>query len=70
MSTGGGFDAGTRRDLEHALSAGRPLTCPHCGIALSRQDVEPTPEVAYVRRRVWVICPQCRRTAGLDHRAR
>lgn len=70
MTTGGGFDAQTRRALEHALGEGRLLECPYCHVALGMQDVERTPEVAYVRRRVWVICPQCRRTAGLDRRTR
>ncbi|CAN5634820.1 hypothetical protein BH23GEM10_BH23GEM10_02370 [soil metagenome] len=68
MTTGGGYDAPTRRALEEDLGHGRPLECPYCHVALGSQDVERTPEIAYVRRRVWVICPQCRRTAGLDRR--
>lgn len=66
MTAGGGFDAAQRRELEEALRAGTSLLCPECGAELTQQRVEPRPEVAYVRRRVWVLCPGCRRTAGLD----
>lgn len=70
METGGGFDAAARRQLEKALRDGAPLLCPSCAVELSRQGVAHNPEVAYVRRRVWVLCPVCRRTAGLDEGAR
>lgn len=70
MTTGGGYDAQSRRALEDALGREQPLECPYCHVALGMQDVERTPEIAYVRRRVWVLCPQCRRTAGLDRRQR
>lgn len=66
METGGGYDAAARSVLEEALREGAPLVCPACRVALTRQAVTRSPEVAYVRRRVWVLCPRCRRTAGLD----
>lgn len=62
----GSFDVRQRRLLEAALRKGEPLHCPACGQRLSEQTV-PTPvDVAYVRHRVWVLCPSCRRTASLD----
>lgn len=64
----GSYDAAQRRALERALQEGDPLHCPVCGAKLTRQTVQPTPEVSYVRRRVWVLCPGCRRTASLDVR--
>lgn len=62
----GSYDAVQRRALERALHEGDPLHCPVCGTELTRQNVQPTPEVSYVRHRVWVLCPGCRRTASLD----
>jgi uncharacterized protein with PIN domain len=64
----GAFDAAQRRQLEAALRQGTRLRCPVCDHELAEQRVEPPAEVAYVRRRVWVLCPACRRTAGLDVR--
>jgi hypothetical protein len=64
------FTAAERRDLEHALRHDQPLACPYCRTALVVRPVEASPEVAYVRHRVWVMCPACHRTAGLDDRPR
>lgn len=64
----GVFTAAERRALEGALHQGDPLRCPRCDTELSAQRVDRSPEVAYVRRRVWVICPACRRTASLDQK--
>lgn len=64
----GGYDAAQRRQLEEKLNRGEPLRCPACGGTMTEQKVEPPAGVAYVRRRVWVLCPGCRRTASLDLR--
>jgi hypothetical protein len=64
--TGGSFNAAARHALEDALRAGQPLLCPECNIVLNRQDVAQTKEVSYVRHRVWLLCPQCRRSASVD----
>lgn len=69
MTSGGAYDAGERRELENDLAAGGTLMCPSCRVELSCREVERTKEVAYMRRRVWVLCPQCRRTASLDRRS-
>jgi uncharacterized protein with PIN domain len=62
----GGYDAAQRNRLEHQLAAGLPLRCPACDVELTQQRVEQPAAVSYVRRRVWVLCPVCRRTASLD----
>jgi uncharacterized protein with PIN domain len=62
----GAYTAAERRALEAALRDGRSLHCPYCAVTLSAQTVDRSPEVSYVRHRVWVLCPQCRRTASLD----
>lgn len=62
----GPYTAAERHALENALRQDRPLHCPHCDVELRRQNVERPEAVSYVRHRVWVLCPQCRRTASLD----
>ncbi|MBR9988456.1 MAG: hypothetical protein KFH98_01815 [Gemmatimonadetes bacterium] len=64
----GAYTASERLALEAALRDGAPLLCPGCAVELSAQPVERSPEVSYVRRRVWVLCPLCRRTASLDRK--
>jgi uncharacterized protein with PIN domain len=66
VSTGGGYTAEQRRAIAAALDADTAAPCPVCGAELTRQRVEPLPAVPYVRRRVWVLCPRCRRTASVD----
>jgi uncharacterized protein with PIN domain len=68
VGEGGPYEAAQRRVLEAALQKGATLRCPYCQVELNSQPVEGSREVAYVRRRVWVICPRCRRTASLDMR--
>jgi uncharacterized protein with PIN domain len=66
VSGAGSFDAATRRLLETAVNSGAEPECPDCRTRLTRQRVEASPEVSYVRRRVLVICPSCRKSASLD----
>ena len=61
-----GFDAAQRAALQKALAAADTLRCPVCDVVLSTQAVDPKPDVPYVRRRLWVLCPKCRRTASID----
>jgi hypothetical protein len=55
-----------RRALEADVRQGRPLHCPACGAELARREIHPRPELPYVRRRAWLICPNCRRSAVVD----
>ena len=48
---------------------GAEPVCPVCGARLSIQAVTPRSDVPYVRHRVLIICPSCRRSATLDRRA-
>jgi uncharacterized protein with PIN domain len=57
-----------RSALEADLARGAAMRCPACGAALSVSPVEAPGEVAYVRSRVLVICPGCRRSASLDRK--
>lgn len=60
------FSGAERRVLAAALAADRPLVCPACGGAVSRQPVRRPENVAYVRRRVWLLCTACRRAGAVD----
>jgi hypothetical protein len=64
----GPYTARERRALSRALAAGEAPPCPACDTALDVRPVDPPAEVAYVRRRVWVLCPGCGRTAAVDIR--
>lgn len=65
------YTARQRVELEAELSGGAAAPrCPVCLIEVSVQAVAPPAEVAYVRRRILVICPQCRRSASLDLKQR
>ncbi len=63
---GGGYDADARRRLAASIAAGTPAMCPVCNAPVSMTEVRPPEGVSYVRRRVWVLCTGCRRTAALD----
>lgn len=67
MSTG--FTAEQRALLVNAAASGDPVPCPACGATMVRRPIEPSADVAYVRRRVWLICPSCKRSASVDVRA-
>lgn len=60
------FSAAERRAITRALRAGERPECPHCGGTLTRRDVTPSTQVSYVRRRVWLLCPECKRTGAVD----
>jgi uncharacterized CHY-type Zn-finger protein len=60
------FDAAQRRQLVAAVRAGQTLCCPVCAEPLTSHPIEPRSDLPYVRRRVLVICPGCRRSATLD----
>lgn len=64
-----GYGAEERKRLVAALRAGEPLACPSCGAALTAQPVGPRRDVSYVRNRVWLMCPACKRSASFDVRA-
>lgn len=62
------FTAAERSALGRALARGETPDCPACGASLSQRPVTPSQQVSYVRRRVWLLCPSCRRTGAVDVR--
>lgn len=53
-------------ELRTAAREGRQLACPRCDVPLEPHPVPARPPVAYVRDRVWYLCPSCERSAVLD----
>lgn len=55
------------RQLRTVFRAGSKPECPRCLTPLEiSRTIPPSSAVGYVRRRVWWVCPQCRRSAVLD----
>jgi transposase-like protein len=68
----GSYNAAERQALARAVQSGgeEPPSCPSCGATMSVREIEPSRQVSYVRRRVWLLCPSCKRTAAVDVSAR
>lgn len=61
------YDADEQRVIREALVAGRPASCPRCDVALTRRPIGGGSfGLGYARRREWLICPSCRRSAIFD----
>jgi hypothetical protein len=65
-SAGGAFDAAQRRQIAESIAKGFVIACPACQAPLTTSEVRPARGVPYVRRRMWVLCTGCRRTAAVD----
>lgn len=53
------------REEERTVPVGPP-ECPRCGSTIAPHPVEPRGDVAYVRRRVILVCSRCGRRAVVD----
>jgi hypothetical protein len=56
------------REIARVVREGAHPFCPRCGVRLDERAVPPRPDVSYVRDRVWLVCPSCRRTTVVDRR--
>ena len=58
-----------QRALRQAVTEGKDAVCPRCGVRMTARDVGGGSfGLGYARRREWLICPQCRRSAIFDVR--
>jgi hypothetical protein len=55
-----------RQTLRAAVRAGAAVNCPACGEKLAERNAPPRNDIAYVRRRIVLICTGCRRSASFD----
>lgn len=61
------YDRDEKAEILAALRRGEDgPACPACATTLVRRGVPPKEEVAYVRDRIWLLCPSCRRSAVFD----
>jgi hypothetical protein len=68
MKTPEAFTHEEVRGLERAVREGAHPTCPVCAVRLDERAVLPRDDVSYVRDRIWLLCPSCRRSAVVDRR--
>lgn len=65
---GGAYGRAAVADIRARWEAGLPPICPGCGLPLDTVEVPARDDVAYVRRRVILVCRECHRTAALERR--
>jgi len=53
-------------EIRADLRLGHPPECPTCTAPLLSRPIPPREDVAYVRHRIWLLCPQCQRSALLE----
>jgi hypothetical protein len=61
------YDAEQERALREDLAAGRAAQCPTCHVTMTVRSIGGGSfGLGYARRRAWLICPACRRSAIFD----
>lgn len=61
------FTEDEQRALREAVAAGKETTCPRCGVRMTTRGVGGGSfGLGYARKREWLICPRCRRSAIFD----
>lgn len=63
------FTEEEQRTLRETVAAGRDPICPRCGVKMTTRPVGGGSfGLGYARKREWLICPRCRRSAIFDVR--
>ena len=63
------YDAEEQRAIRDAVAAGGTAACPRCGVPMTSRPIGGGSfGLGYARRREWLICPRCRRSAIFDLR--
>ena len=60
------FTPAQRRALAAAAQHGGAIACPVCDVPMAHHAVGAQPELPYVRHRLLLICPRCRRSVSVD----
>jgi hypothetical protein len=61
------YDADEQRSIRDSVAHGQGAHCPRCQVAMTARPIGGGSfGLGYARRREWLICPQCRRSAIFD----
>jgi hypothetical protein len=61
------YDPDEQRGIRERVAAGESPLCPRCGVAMTRRSIGGGSfGLGYARRREWLICPSCHRSAIFD----
>ena len=61
------YDAVEQRAMRDAFARGEMPGCPRCHVAMTERGIGGGSfGLGYARKREWLICPQCRRSALFD----
>jgi len=64
---GAPFTDDEQRAMRAAFAAGRAVSCPRCAVTLTVRAIGGGSfGLGYARRREWLMCPRCRRSAMFD----
>jgi hypothetical protein len=63
------YDPHEQQAIREAYAAGHTPECPRCAVAMTVRSIGGGSfGLGYARRREWLICPRCRRSAIFDLR--
>lgn len=61
------YEPEEQRALRETVAAGEAPQCPRCQVAMTRRSIGGGSfGLGYARRREWLICPSCHRSAIFD----
>jgi hypothetical protein len=61
------FDAREQRVMREQVAHGHAPVCPRCGVLMTERTIGGGSfGLGYARKREWLICPRCRRSALFD----
>jgi hypothetical protein len=61
------FDPAEQREMRTAFARGETPECPRCGVQMTARAIGGGSfGLGYARKREWLICPKCRRSALFD----
>lgn len=63
------YDPAEQKAIREAYAAHGAAECPRCGVAMTARPIGGGSfGLGYARRREWLMCPQCHRSALFDLR--
>lgn len=69
MSGEASYSAGEIQTMREAVAADTVPVCPRCAVAMTHRPIGGGSfGLGYARKREWLLCPSCRRSAMFDVR--